>query len=78
MPRDNNNSNNNRKRFKVFDESGLTDAERRQIRQQQRALREELKAGQEGSLDALEAARDQNNEVSIYTFVRCRFVGYYL
>ena len=56
-------NNNNKKRFKVFDDSGLTDAERRLIRQQQRALREELQAGEQGSLEALEVARDKNNEL---------------
>jgi len=54
-----------RKKNKVllFHESGMTDAQRRKLRQDQRAVGATLKTDQ-GSMEELEAARETNNKVS--------------
>ena len=52
-----------KRKFKVFDESGLTDAQRRALRQEQRGLQAGLKAGEHGTLEDLQEAREKNNEL---------------
>jgi len=78
MPRDNDNERRaaKKQKFKVFDQSGMTEADRRALRQQQRALREELKAGEHGSLEELSEARGQNNEVRANNKVSISFLSY--
>jgi hypothetical protein len=47
------------KKHKIFDESGLTDAERREIRTHQRSLQEQMRSGEIG----WEQGRVENNEI---------------
>jgi len=52
-----------KKKVLLFHESGMTDAQRRKLRQDQRAVGATLKTDQ-GSMEELEAARETNNKVS--------------
>jgi hypothetical protein len=51
------------KRAKFFGESGLTDSERREIRQTQRALQQDLCDGKYFSVEELSEARQSNNGI---------------
>jgi hypothetical protein len=52
-----------KRKFAVFEDSGITDAERREIRQSQRTLQQTLRNGEAGTMDELEEMRQRNNEI---------------
>lgn len=51
------------KRTKLFSDSGLSDLERREIRQNQRALQQTLRDGEHSTIDELSEARKTNNAI---------------
>ena len=52
-----------KRKIKVFGESGVTEAQRRKLRQDLRGLNEELRTAAGGSLEELEGAREKNNQL---------------
>jgi hypothetical protein len=52
-----------RKQAKLFADSNLTDAERREIRLEQRAIQQTIRDGACATVEDLETAREANNEI---------------
>ena len=51
------------KKPKLFNESGLSDVQRRQIRQDQRTIQQSLRENEYSNFDEIEDVRDKNNHV---------------
>lgn len=51
------------KKPKLFNESGLSDEQRRQIRQDQRVIQQSLRDNEYSNFDEIEDVRDKNNIV---------------
>jgi hypothetical protein len=51
------------KKARLFDESGLSDSQRREIRQNQRHIQQTLRDGDYATFDDIEHVRNRNNEV---------------
>lgn len=52
-----------RKKPKLFNESGLSDVQRREIRQNQRTIQQLLRDNEYTNFDEIEDVRDKNNHV---------------
>jgi hypothetical protein len=64
------------KKPKLFNESGLSDEQRRQIRQDQRMIQQSLRENEYSNFDEIEDVRDKNNFV-FQTSVRYTREGRY-